>query len=94
MSKEAAKAYIERLKSDEEFRQRVAGCKNMEERFAVAKQEGYEFTSEEIKQLNDELNSEELAGVSGGSICEPWCAKSAEPPCCVDHPEHNKWIAG
>lgn len=37
MSKESAKAFLERVKSDEEFAQRIAGAKSREERAEIAK---------------------------------------------------------
>ncbi len=54
MSKESAKNFVQRVKEDEEFSQRCANCSDVDETLNLAKQEGYEFTEEEIKQAKEE----------------------------------------
>ncbi len=75
MSLESAKAFMEKLKSDEAFRSKVAACKNPEERLALAKQEGFTFTSEEFQQVKDQLSEEELETVVGGTEIANKCDK-------------------
>ncbi len=48
---ESAKAYLERLKNDEEFREKVAACKDKESRAELVKAEGFDFTNEDIFRL-------------------------------------------
>lgn len=70
MSIEAAQAFIERLKTDKEFAKKATECKNAEERMALAKVEGYEFSKENISQLSSELTDDELDLIAGGyGIC-------------------------
>lgn len=71
MSLASAEAFMDRMKSDEEFAKKVNGCKDAEARLALARSEGYTFTKEEISQVKSELSDEELDQVAGGSgdIC-------------------------
>ncbi|MFC1679842.1 Nif11-like leader peptide family natural product precursor [Elusimicrobiota bacterium] len=71
MSLESAKAFIDRIKTDEEFAKKVAACKDAETRMALATAEGFEFTAEQIKDASSELSEEDLRGVDGGG----WFAK-------------------
>jgi len=68
MSLEAAKAYIERIKTDEEFAKKVGECKDAETRISFVKNSGFEFTEEEIKCQLVELNDDGLEGIAGGGI--------------------------
>jgi len=65
MSIESAKAYIERLKTDEDFRQRVQDAEDGESRLALAKAEGFDFTRDEIGKVTSELSDDELDDISG-----------------------------
>ena len=65
MSIESAKAFIEKMKTDEEFAKKVKECKDGAARMAFAKGSGFEFTVEEIK-LEGELSDEDLDAVAGG----------------------------
>ncbi len=69
MSVESAKAFIERMKTDEEFSEKVKGCKDAEERMACVKEAGFDFTNEELKEVSENLSDDELDGVAGGIIC-------------------------
>lgn len=66
MSMESAKAFIERMQTDEKFAERIHTCKNSEERLACSKGEGFDFTPEEIAAVKNELSMEELDAVAGG----------------------------
>jgi predicted ribosomally synthesized peptide with nif11-like leader len=66
MSIESAKAFMERLKTDEEFNNRVGAAKDQEARMALVKAEGFDFSAEDIKVLKDEMTDEELSNVNGG----------------------------
>ena len=66
MSMESAKAFIERIKTDEEFGNKVAACKDADTRLAFIQGEGFACSAEEVKQLSSELTDEELGHISGG----------------------------
>ncbi len=66
MSIESAKAYIERLKTDEEFRELMKDAADKEARIALVKAEGFDFSEEDIKAVESELSDDELDEVAGG----------------------------
>lgn len=74
MSLQAAKAFIERMKTDEDFRKRVTECKDAETRQACVFKEGFDFTKEELKSVKAELGDDELQRVAGGAVakCKIW----------------------
>ena len=71
MSIESAKAFLERMKNDEDFRTSVGEIATSEERLEYVKKAGFDFTKEEITTLKDELSDEVLKSVSGGKT--PTC---------------------
>ena len=69
MSIESAKAFMERMKTDEDFRNKVNECKDNEARKALVVKEGYDFTVEELKGTRlVVLTDEELDSVGGGLL--------------------------
>ena len=66
MSIESAKAFIERMETDEEFSERVKSVADQDERSALVKTEGFDFSTEDIKAVKSGLSDEELDGISGG----------------------------
>ena len=76
MSVENAKAFLERLNSDENFRNQMASADNNEARLQIAKEAGLELSTEELSSIIDQLTSEELSEeeldtVAGGGIIFP-----------------------
>lgn len=57
------------MKTDEAFAKRVAAAASKEDRWAIAKAEGLDFTDEEIKAAASELSDEDLDVVAGGWRC-------------------------
>jgi len=68
MSLESAKAYIERMKNDENFKKKVTELKDSETRKVFVVSEGFDFSVEDIKQASCELSEEELEKLSGGLL--------------------------
>ena len=62
MSIESAKAFLERVKNDEDLLMKLSDAHEVEERLNIAKTEGFEFTKEEMFQVQSELGDDELAG--------------------------------
>ncbi len=67
MSIKSAKAFIERVKNDEDFREELEGRASAEERMKFAKAHEFDFTRDEIAAVHDYLTDEELDDVAGGS---------------------------
>jgi predicted ribosomally synthesized peptide with nif11-like leader len=70
MSIEAAKSFIERMKTDEAFAKKVTACKDAEERSEVVREEGFDFTASELREAGTVLSDDDLEGVAGGQISE------------------------
>lgn len=68
MSITSAKSFIDKVKNDEDFREKLGELKNMEERMEFVKVAGFDFTKEEFAKVKEEegLTDEELDGVAGG----------------------------
>ena len=68
MSKDSAVKFVQAILDDEELRQRTAAM-NPEEIVAVAKEAGYDFTLDELKDVKKEdveLSPDELEAAAGG----------------------------
>ncbi len=70
MSIESAKAFIESVQTDEEFRERMKDAADKEARIALVNAEGFDFSEEDIKAVKSELSDDELDAVAGGGF---WC---------------------
>jgi len=68
MSIESAKAFLEKVRSNEDFRKSVGEIATAEERMKYVKEEGFDFTKEEINLLKDELGADDLDTVAGGVL--------------------------
>ncbi len=69
MSMESAKAFIERMKTDEDFRNKVNECKDQETRMAFVKHAGFNFTKDDLDLAKAELSDDVVSDVSGGALC-------------------------
>ncbi len=66
MSIESAKAFLEKVENNEDFRKEVEGKTSVEERIKFAKAQGFDFTKEEFSEATDSLSDAQLDGVAGG----------------------------
>ena len=66
MSLDSAKAFIEKMKSDAAFNERVLAIEDVAGRLLLIKSEGFDCTEEQIKQLAGELCEYQLSMVAGG----------------------------
>ncbi|MCP3955750.1 MAG: Nif11-like leader peptide family natural product precursor [Desulfobacterales bacterium] len=76
MSIESAKALLERMKTDEDFRKEVGEIATAEERIAFVTAVGFDFTKEELENVQEkmQLTDEELGSVAGGGQKNgAWC---------------------
>jgi len=74
MSMESAKVFMEKMKTDEDFRKKVTECKDSEARKDLVIREGLDFTAEELKIAGDELTEDDLEGIAGSgcSLSYSW----------------------
>jgi len=66
MSIESAKAFIDKMKTDEEFAKRIMECKDEVAWMAVVKEEGYDFPTAELGSVQGVVTDQELDAVAGG----------------------------
>ena len=72
MSVEQAKAFVEKMKSDDAFRDKVMAEEDVEARMELIGAEGFDCSAAEIGALQ-ELGDAELDGVAGGGWCDEAC---------------------
>ena len=68
MSIESAQAFLERMKTDEEFAKNVIACPDKEARITYVKEAGFDFTHNELTELRGVLTDEQL-DLIGGGVC-------------------------
>lgn len=66
MSIEHANAFFDRMRSDEEFRERIMGIENSEERLQAIRDAGFEFSQEDI---DESQNIDSLTSAVAGGQC-------------------------
>lgn len=95
MSKEAAKEFVQLILNDDELAARAEALKP-EEAIGIAKEKGYDFTEEELKEIlmGEELEEPELEEVAGGLPPHHW-DKDIEKPwdkvCKMNPTRVHKW---
>jgi predicted ribosomally synthesized peptide with nif11-like leader len=67
MSIESAKAFAERITTDEAFRIQLQKASSGKEHQALVQAAGYNFTQEEWKIVMSELSEQQLEAVAGGA---------------------------
>ncbi len=79
MSLESAKKFVEKVEKDENFAKSFFACADPEERKSFIKENGFEFTKEEIDKIREVINVS--AGKCCGRTCEQEvCNQSPAPP--------------
>lgn len=68
MSIKSAKAFIERMTSDQEFATKLNKLKTLDELQGFLRQTGYDFTKDEFNQVSGELQDSKLDSVTGGAF--------------------------
>lgn len=71
MSIESATQFLEAVKTDKAFADRLAQTASIEERTRIVKDAGYSFTAAELSEVKGELTTEELDAVAGGCWDSP-----------------------
>lgn len=67
MSRESARALLKKMKGDQDFASKLLNSKSDEERMNVVRSSGFNFNSEEMRQVQEELSDEELDQLFGGN---------------------------
>lgn len=68
---ESVKAFIEKIKTDGAFAAKLKEITDSNARLEFVKAAGFNFSDEEIKQIQGELSDEDLDAVAGaGCVCK------------------------
>ena len=74
MSIESASAFLKRVKTDEAWSEALKGAGGKDERRAMTRAEGFDFTKEELHLVKSELSDDDLDAVVGGKWHHGnWC---------------------
>ena len=73
MSEEQLKAFLEKVKADTSLQEKLKSAKSPEQVVSIARENGYELTTDKIIQFRDE----ELEGVAGGNASDEGVAGAA-----------------
>ncbi len=68
MSLDQARAFVEKMKSDVAFKERVLAIEDVDARLSCIQSEGFDCSESEIKEVAGELNDEELDLAVGGVV--------------------------
>jgi predicted ribosomally synthesized peptide with nif11-like leader len=68
MSIESAKAFMERMQTDNDFAKKIIACKDWATARTILKSEGYDFTWDELPPPPEAISDEELGSVAGGNF--------------------------
>jgi predicted ribosomally synthesized peptide with nif11-like leader len=70
MSMESAREFLDKLKTDGGFADRV-GSASLEQRRRIVKDEGFDLTFEEVEAAANVMSADDLAQITGGQTYEP-----------------------
>lgn len=66
MSREAARAFVEKMKQDAAFRKKVLRAENNDERQRLIEDQGFDCSMDEIRELQGEIEGKDLEDIAGG----------------------------
>ncbi len=89
MSLDQARAFIEKMKSDVAFKERVLAIEDVAERLKLIKSEGFDCSQAEVKEVAGELSDTELDDVAGGGSYWTSDANSCPAFCSMFLPPRN-----
>ena len=68
MSEEQLKAFFEKVKVDTSLQEKLKAAADSDAVLAIAKEEGFVISFDDLKSTQSEVSDEELEGVAGGAI--------------------------
>lgn len=66
MSIQSAKDFVEKASKDEKFLKNCNALENSEQKDAFLRENGFDFTEEELKEISSDLSVDDLDDVIGG----------------------------
>ena len=83
MSDEQLKAFLEKVKGNNSLREKLKTVSDSDVVLAIAKEDGFSISADDLKNAQSEISEEELEGVAGGN-CSGRVAHCTQGP--VSHP--------
>ena len=71
MSEEQLKAFLEKVKGDNNLQEKLKAAGDADAVVAIAKEAGFSISADDLKNAQSEISEEELEGVAGGR--DFWC---------------------
>ena len=71
MPKEQLKAFLEKVKGESSLQEKLKAAPDSDAVLAIAKDAGFFFSVDDLKNAQSELSEDELEGVAGG--VNTWC---------------------
>ena len=68
MSEEQLKAFLEKVKADTSLQEKLKAAADADAVTAIAKEEGFSISADDLTKAKSELSEEELEGVAGGTL--------------------------
>ena len=68
MSEEQLKAFLEKVKADTSLQEKLKAAADADAVTAIAKEEGFSISADDLTKAQSELSEEELEGVAGGTL--------------------------
>lgn len=68
MPKEQLKAFLEKVKGDASLQEKLKATGNFDAVVAIANDEGFVITADNLQQAQSELSEQELESVTGGTF--------------------------
>ncbi len=68
MPKEQLKAFLEKVKGDASLQEKLKATGNFDAVVAIANEEGFVITADNLQQAQSELSEQELESVTGGTF--------------------------
>ena len=68
MPEEQLKAFLEKVKADTSLQEKLKAAAHSDAVLAIAKEEGFVISFDDLKSTQSEVSDEELEGVAGGAI--------------------------
>ena len=67
MSEEQLKAFLEKVKADTSFQEKLKAAADADAVVAIAKDAGFSISADDLKKAQSEISDEELEGAAGGT---------------------------
>ena len=83
MSEEQLKAFLEKVKTNTSLQEKLKAAADIDAVAAIAKEEGFSISADDLKNAQSEISEEELEGVAGGASTKRCCGGTQKSLCAI-----------